>query len=73
MWVIQDTVLPSALTAWLSVVMRLPEIDPWIRQKGNEILHRVSQSMIDTPYYYGSFILLRQQLEQTRDVQAMAQ
>ncbi len=73
MWVIQDTVLPSALTAWLSVVMRSPGIDPKIQQKGNEILHRVSQSMVDTPYYYGSFILLRQQLEQTRDVQAMAQ
>jgi hypothetical protein len=53
--------------------MRLPEIDPGIRQKGNEILHRVSQSMVDTPYYYGSFILLRQQLGQARDVQAMAQ
>jgi hypothetical protein len=73
LWVIQDTVLPSALTAWLSVVMRSPEIDPKIRQKGNEILHRVSQSMVDTPYYYGSFILLRQQLGQARDVQAMAQ
>ena len=73
MWVIQDTVLPSSLTAWLSVVTRSPGIDPKIQQKGNEILHRVSQSMIDTPYYYGSFILLRRQLEQTRDVQAMAQ
>jgi len=72
MWVVQDTVLPSALTAWLSVVMRLPGIDPKIQQKGNEVLHRVSQSMIDTPYYYGSFILLRQQLGQARDVQAMA-
>jgi uncharacterized protein YyaL (SSP411 family) len=73
MWVIQDTVLPSALTAWLSVVTRSPGIDPKIQKKSNEILHRVSQPMIDTPYYYGSFILLRQQLEQTRDVQAMAQ
>ncbi len=73
LWIIQDTVLPSALTAWLSVVMSSSSINPKMRLKGNQILHRVSQSMVDTPYYYGSFILLRQQLGQARDLQAMAQ
>ena len=62
LWVIQDRVTPSALSAWLDVVMQSPGIDSLIRQKGNEMLHRVSQSMVGTPYYYGSFILLRNQL-----------
>ncbi|MCZ6796599.1 MAG: DUF255 domain-containing protein [Gammaproteobacteria bacterium] len=73
LWIIQDTVLPSALTAWLSVVMSSSSINPKMRLKGNQILHRVSQSMVDTPYYYGSFILLRQQFGQARNLQAMAQ
>jgi len=73
LWIIQDTVLPSALTAWLSVVMSSSSINPQMRLKGNQILHRVSQSMVDTPYYYGSFILLRQQFGQARNLQAMAQ
>jgi uncharacterized protein YyaL (SSP411 family) len=63
LWIVQDTVSPSALTAWLSVVMASPGIDPVIRKKGSEILFRVSRPMVETPYYYGSFILLRQQLE----------
>jgi len=73
LWVIQDKVSPSALSAWLDVVMQSPGIDPLIRQKGAEISHRVSQSMIDTPYYYGSFIMLRQQLGQERTAQSVAQ
>jgi uncharacterized protein YyaL (SSP411 family) len=73
LWVIQDRVTPSALSAWLEVVMQSPGIDPLIRQKGSEILHRVSRSMIATPYYYGSFILLRQQLGQARTTQSAAQ
>ncbi|MCZ6578805.1 MAG: DUF255 domain-containing protein [Gammaproteobacteria bacterium] len=68
LWIIQDTVLPSALTAWLSVVMSSSSINPKMRLKGNQILHRVSQSMVDTPYYYGSFILLRQQFGQARNL-----
>jgi len=63
LWIVQDTVSPSALTAWLSVVMTSPGIDPVIRKKGSEILLRVSRPMVETPYYYGSFILLRQQFE----------
>jgi len=73
LWIIQDTALSSALTAWLSVVMSSSSINPKMRLKGNQILHRVSQSMVDTPYYYGSFILLRQQFGQARNLQAMAQ
>jgi len=73
LWVIQDKVSSSALSAWLEVVMQSPGLDPVIRQKGGEILHRVSQSMVDTPYYYGSIILVRQQLGQERAAQSVAQ
>jgi len=73
LWVIQDRVSASALSAWLEVAIQSPGIDPAIRQKGTKILRRVSQSMIATPYYYGSFILLRQQLGEGRTTQSAAQ
>jgi len=73
LWVIQDRVTASALSAWLEVVIQSPGIDPAIRQKASEILIRVSQAMVDTPYYYGTFILLRQQLGQAHTTQSAAQ
>ena len=73
LWVIQDKISTSALSAWLEVVLQSPGIDPLLLQKGSEMLHRLSQSMIDTPYYYGSFILLRQQLGGERIAQSAVQ
>jgi len=63
-WVIQDTVSPSAQTAWLKVTLSSPEIERAIGQKAEKILHRVTKQMLDTPYYYGSLIALRQQLNE---------
>ena len=70
-WVIQDAVSPSAQTAWLKVVIALPEIEREIGNKANDILHRVTQQMLDTPYYYGSLIALRSRLDETSKSKTM--
>jgi len=66
-WVIQDAVSPSAQTAWLKVIMSLPDTEQIIGQKAEKILHRVTGEMLDTPYYYGSLIALRQQLSESAE------
>jgi uncharacterized protein YyaL (SSP411 family) len=66
-WVIQDAVSPSAQTAWLKVIMSSPESGQIIGQKAEQILHRVTREMLDTPYYYGSLIALRQQLSESAE------
>ncbi len=66
-WVIQDTVSPSAQTAWLKVTLSSPGIEQAIGQKAEQILHRVTKQMLDTPYYYGSLIALRQQLSESAE------
>ena len=66
-WVIQDAVTPSAQTAWLKVTLSSPTIEQAIGQKAELILHRVTRQMLNTPYYYGSLIALRQQLSQTTE------
>jgi hypothetical protein len=66
-WVIQDAVSPSAQTAWLKVILSSPTIEQAIGQKAELILHRVTRQMLDTPYYYGSLIALRQQLSETTE------
>jgi len=63
-WVIQDTVLASPQTLWLKVIMSLPDIDQHIGQQAEQIMRRLTREMLDTPYYYGSLIALRQQLSQ---------
>ena len=62
-WVIQDSVMPSPMTLWLEVIMAPGEIDPSIRQKADKLLRRVSRDMLVTPFYYGSFIALRDQFD----------
>jgi len=66
-WVIQDAVLPSAQTAWLKVIMSSPDTEKIIGQKAEKILHRVTREMLNTPYYYGSLIALRQQLSESAE------
>jgi uncharacterized protein YyaL (SSP411 family) len=66
-WVIQDAVSPSAQTAWLKVVSALPDIEQKIDQNTEDLLHRVTKQMLDTPYYYGSLIALRSQLSESAE------
>ena len=66
-WVIQDAVSPSAQTAWLTVVMALPDIEQIIGHKAEDLLQRVTRQMLETPYYYGSLIALRSQLSESAE------
>lgn len=58
-WLIQDNVIPSPLTQWLSIVLKLPESDTVLRVEALDMLRRVTSSLIDTPYYYGTLVALR--------------
>jgi small GTP-binding protein len=66
-WVIQDAVSPSAQTAWFKVIISSPDTEKIIGAKAGKILHRVTREMLNTPYYYGSLIALRQQLSESAE------
>ena len=58
-WIIPDRVLYSPMTLWLKVALEVPELDPAVRRSATTMLQRASQDMLDSPYFYGSFIMLR--------------
>ncbi len=63
-WLIQDSVIPSPLTQWLAVALRLPESNAKARVVALEVAQRVTRHMLERSYYYGSLIALRhRQLE----------
>jgi hypothetical protein len=62
-WVIQDRVITSPMTQWIESVLGVPKIDPTIKRDAQEMLQRVTREMLDTPYYYGSLIALRHQID----------
>lgn len=62
-WVIPDAVISSPLTQWLSATLTLSNVKPEMRREAEEKLLRVTQNMLDTPYYYGSLISLRHRLK----------
>ncbi len=58
-WVIPDLVFFSPMTLWLGVALEVPELNPAVRNGATEMLQRVTSEMLDSPYFYGSFIMLR--------------
>jgi uncharacterized protein YyaL (SSP411 family) len=58
-WVIPDMVLYSPMTLWLEVALEVPGLDPAVRESATSMLQRVTREMLDSPYFYGSFIMLR--------------
>ena len=58
-WVVEDLVFYSPMTLWLRVALSLPKLDPGVRASAIDMLQRVTEEMIDRPYYHGSFISLR--------------
>jgi uncharacterized protein YyaL (SSP411 family) len=58
-WVIPDLVLYSPMTLWLEVALEVPGLDPAVRESATSMLQRVTREMLDSPYFYGSFIMLR--------------
>ena len=58
-WVIEDLVFYSPMTRWLRTALSVPGLDAELRASASGMMQRVTQAMIDRPYYHGSFILLR--------------
>jgi len=60
-YVIQDAVLESSSARLLETVMMMKRPDKDLQQRAFEIIPRLTRDMIETPYYYGSSILLASQ------------
>ena len=58
-WIIPDLVFYSPMTLWLKVALAVPGLAPEIRQSARQMLQRASREMLDSPYFYGSYIMLR--------------
>ncbi len=58
-WVIEDLVFYSPMTRWLRVALSVPRLDAELRASAAGMMLRVTQTMLDRPFYHGSFILLR--------------
>jgi len=57
--VIQDDVLPSALTQLLEAIESMPKVNPGLQAMAKNLSLRVTQDMLDLPYHYASFIMHR--------------
>lgn len=58
-WIIPDQVFFSPMTLWIEVALEAPGLNPTVRAGANEMLQRATREMLDSPYFYGSFIMLR--------------
>jgi uncharacterized protein YyaL (SSP411 family) len=58
-WIIPDGVLFSPMTLWLEVALELTDLDSAVRSSAGAMLQRSSRDLLDAPYFYSSFIMLR--------------
>ena len=58
-WIIPDLVYFSPMTLWLRVALEAPGVETEVREQAATMLQRASRDMLDAPYFYGSFIMLR--------------
>jgi len=58
-WIIPDQVFPSPMTLWLKAAIEIPGLKAEIRNSALQMLQRASREMLDSPYFYGSYIMLR--------------
>ncbi len=59
-WIIPDSVFYSPMTLWVKVASRIPGVSNQVREVARQMPRRVTRELLNSPYYYGSFILLRQ-------------
>jgi len=58
-WIMPDLVFTAPMTLWLRVALDIPGLDRKIRDGALQMRQRVTRDMLDAPYFYGSFIMLR--------------
>lgn len=56
--IIQDSVLESPSSLLLETVFMMQQPEPEILQQATQLVTRLTRDVLDTPYYYGSSILL---------------
>ena len=54
-----DLVFHAPMTLWLEVALEGGGIDRELRRDAERMLTRATREMLDSPYFYGSFIMLR--------------
>ncbi|MDJ0779494.1 MAG: DUF255 domain-containing protein [Gammaproteobacteria bacterium] len=58
-WIMPDLVFYSPMSLWLETALNLRGLDQEVRRDAEQMLTRATREMLDAPYFYGSFILLR--------------
>ena len=58
-WILPDLVFFSPMSLWLESALGADGVDPSIRESARSMLRRASRDMLDSPYFYGSYIMLR--------------
>jgi len=59
-WIIPDQVSRSPMSLWLEAALEIPDVAEKIRGSARSMLLRANRELVEAPYFYGSFILLRQ-------------
>jgi hypothetical protein len=47
------------MTLWLEIALEVPGLSPEVRESASSMLGRATREMLNSPYFYGSFIMLR--------------
>ncbi len=58
-WIMPDLVFYSPMSLWLETALDLSALDADVRRDAEQMLTRATREMLDSPYFYGSFIMLR--------------
>ncbi|MBL7000376.1 MAG: hypothetical protein ISR73_10980, partial [Gammaproteobacteria bacterium] len=72
-YVIQDAVLESSSARLLETLVMMKQPDQQLMQTARELIARLTRDMIETPYYYGSSILLARQLRMLKSADSKQQ
>ena len=69
-WIMPDLVFYAPMSLWLRVATDIPGLAADVASSATDMLRRASREMLDSPYFYGSYIMLRiEQAEQTARVE----
>ena len=58
-WVMSDAVINSPLSTWLRLALDNPQVDENLRSAAVGLLGRASRNLFESPFFYGSYVLLK--------------
>ncbi len=59
-WIMADQVFRSPMSLWIEAALNIPGVDGELRDNARQMLQRANRELVEAPYFYGSFILLRE-------------